>query len=228
MKHSEERSFIVNALLFLLCIFILFFGELLFSIVLKSIITNKYVLNIVSSLFMIASLYLIYYKDLNREFKTYISKFKENFFLSLKYYFVGLLSMIFFNILISFIIKDVSANENIVRNMLFETPIYTLFSIIVVAPLSEEIIFRKSIRPLVNNKIVYALICALLFGGAHLIAGEFKLINLLYLLPYGSLGFVFALMDYDIKSTWASIVVHALHNGITGVVLLITYYLGGL
>lgn len=95
-----------------------------------------------------------------------------------------------------------------------------------IAPLSEEMVFRKSLMPIFKNKWVYATICGLLFGGAHLLAGELTLINLIYLIPYGSLGFVFALMNKETNTTFSSITIHSIHNTFTGLLLLITYYMG--
>lgn len=228
MKYSEERSFWINALFFILSIAGLFVGPLIFALMLRNFIKNLDILELVCNILFILVLYLMYFKDLNREAKTYSKNFKDSFFKGLKYYFLGLMAMIFFNLILSFIMKGVSANEDTVRNMLFSNPIYTMLSIVIIAPLSEELIFRKSLAPIIKNKWIYATICGLLFGGAHLLAGEFNWLNLLYIFPYGSLGFAFAIMDYETKSTFTSIVMHAIHNGITGIMLLIVYYMGAL
>lgn len=226
MKFSKDRSILMNILLFILSILSIFFLPSIIALMFHNFIKDANLLSLFCNIIMIACLYLMYFKDLNSEFKKYKNNFKDFFPLSLKYYFVGLLAMIFSNLLISFIIKEVSANENIVRETLYASPLFSLISITIMAPLSEEIIFRKSLAPIIKNKWIYALICGLLFGGAHLLAGPIHLIDLLYLIPYGSLGFVFALMDYETKSTWTSIVIHSLHNGITGILLLAVYYLG--
>ena len=229
MKYSEERSFGINALFFILSIASIFIIPVIITIILRNYTNNYYVLELTSNGLLIIFLFSLYFKDLKREAKIYFSEFGKNFSKSIKYYIVGIIAMIIFNLLISIIVnKGVSDNENLVREMLFKSPVFTMLSIIIVAPLSEELIFRKSLQPLVKNKWIYATLCGLLFGGAHLLAGEFVISDLLYLLPYGSLGFVFALMDYETKSTWTSIIIHALHNGATGVLLLIVYYVGAL
>ena len=179
-----------------------------------------------SELLFIVTLILIYYKDLKREFKIYITDIKKNIPIMLKYYVLGIIIMIFSNLIINMIIGNVSSNESAVRESLFSFPVYTMLSIMIVAPLSEELVFRKSISPIIKNKWIYAIVCGLLFGGAHLLAGEFALINLLYLVPYGSLGFVFALMNRETKTTFSSITMHCIHNTATGILLLITYSMG--
>ncbi len=226
MKYSEERSFWINALFFILSIASLFIVPLVAALILSNFTKNYAVLELTANGLVILFLYLMYAKDINREAKKYFSKFYDNFTGGVKYYVLGLICMVIFNLLISVIVNNVSDNENIVREMLFNSPILTMFSIIIVAPLSEELIFRKSLQPLIKNKWVYATISALLFASAHLIAGDFVLTDLLFLLPYGSLGFAFAIMDYESKTTWSSIIMHALHNGVTGILLLITYYAG--
>ena len=226
MKFSKDRSLLINILFFIISLLSIFLLPALLMIYFKSFIKDENILSIVCNIILIVYLYLMYYKDLNEEFKKYKNNFKSSFALGLKYYFVGLLAMIFSNLLISFIIKNISTNESIVRDTLYKNPIFTLISITIIAPLSEEIIFRKSLSPIIKNKWIYAFACGLLFGGAHLLAGPIHLVDLLYLIPYGSLGFVFALMDFETKSTWTSIVMHALHNGVTGIVLLLVYYSG--
>ncbi len=227
-KYSKERPMYINLFFFLVAFLGTFIMPSEFASTINKVIKNTQVATILGNALFILLLYLMYKKDLDKEFKTFKKNFKSNFKTGFKYYIAGLISMIVFNLFIAIIIKDVSANENIVREMLFKFPVYTMFSIAVIAPLSEELTFRKSMDPLLKNKWIYALSCGLLFGACHLIAGEFKLINLLYLLPYGSLGFVFALMDRETKTTFTSIMMHMIHNTMTGVLLLITFKLGAL
>ena len=139
--------------------------------------------------------------------------------------------MIFFNLLISVFLGGVSSNEEQVREMLFSSPITSLLSISIIAPISEELIFRKSLQPVLKNKWVYIVVSGVLFGMAHLLtnilSGEFVLTDLFYLLPYGSLGSAFALMDNETKTVFSSIVIHALHNTATAILLLVLFK-GGL
>ena len=211
-KYSKERPMYINLLFFLVAFLGTFIMPSEFALTINKVVKNTQIATILGNALFIFLLYLMYKKDIDKEFKIFKDNFKSNFF----------------NLFIAIIIKDVSANENIVREMLFKFPIYTMFSIAIIAPLSEELTFRKSMDPLLKNKWIYAFGCGLLFGACHLIAGEFKLINLLYLLPYGSLGFVFALMDRETKTTFTSIMMHMIHNTMTGALLLITFKLGAL
>ncbi len=228
--YSKNRKWYIN-LIFCLISFIglLIIPSILF-IFLKMFIKDENVSDIIANLLFILLLYLMYYKDLNKEFKTFKDNFKSNVKVAFKYYVLGMMGMVFFNLIIVTLLNDISSNETQVRDMLFNNTIYTLLTIAIIAPLSEEIIFRKSLQPLIKNKWIYALTCGLLFGSAHILTNiinnAFVFSDLLYILPYASLGVSFALMDYDTKSTFTSISIHALHNSFTGILLLITYFGG--
>ncbi len=224
-KESKSgRDWLTNAAFFILSAICFVLVPVIIS--LMFFFTASNVVSLLSNIVYICIVFLIYREDLVNEGRRFKEHFKEHIKTGLKYYIAGILAMMFFNIVISLVIKDVSANESAVRELLFSSPIITMISISIMAPLSEEFLFRKSLSTLTKNKWVFAIISGLLFGGAHLIAGDFQLINLLYLLPYGSLGIVFALMDAETKSTWTSVTMHAIHNTITGIMLLALYFLG--
>ena len=51
--------------------------------------------------------------------------------------------------------KDIASNESYNRSVLYGTPIYAISVMVFVAPLIEELIFRLSLKDIVNNKWVY-------------------------------------------------------------------------
>ena len=231
-KYSKDRSFLTNLVLCLLSfVFLVSFSSIVYLII-KPIVSDKQIVSIISNILLAIILYLFYMKDLNKEFKTYTKDFKNNFNNSIKLYVIGFMGMVFFNLIIFYLLKDISQNENEVREMLFNSPLLTMISISLLAPFCEEIIFRKSVQPLIKNKWIYVLTCGLLFGGAHILVNilnnSFVLSDLLYILPYACLGGAFALMDYNSKTTFSSIVIHAMHNTVTAIFLLITYFGGNL
>ena len=105
-----------------------------------------------------------------------------------------------------------------------------MIDISILAPLVEEIVFRKTINTIINNKWIGAIISGILFGMAHIMvnltSNTFNVTDLLYILPYAALGINFYLMDCEVKSTFGSIVIHGMHNFATG--LLLITVLGGL
>ncbi len=229
-KYSKNRKWYVNLIFCLISFIGLLVIPSIIYLLLNLVIKNSNVCDILANIIFILILYLMYYKDLNKEFKIFKNNFKSNMKVAFKYYIVGMMGMVFFNLLIVTVLKDISSNESQVRELLFNDTIFALISIMIIAPISEEIIFRKSLQPLIKNKWVYAICCGLLFGGAHILTNilnnAFVLSDLFYILPYASLGVSFALMDYDTKTTVTSICIHAFHNSFTAILLLITYFGG--
>ena len=226
-KLSKDREWYINLAICLCAFLSLEIFPFIVSSTLKNVIKNGVILNLINSALMISFLIFLFYKDLKVEFKT----FKKNLSFSLKtgfkYYIMGIGGMIISSLIITQFTGGTSANESNVRELLLASPVFMLINISLLAPITEELIFRKSIQPLIKNKWVRAIISALLFGGAHLLTGNvIRLVDLLFLLPYGSLGFVFSLMDSDTKTTFTSIAYHGIHNAVTGILLLLVSSLG--
>ena len=100
-----------------------------------------------------------------------------------------------------------------------------IFCTCIYAPVCEELAFRKSIRDVINNKYLYVLASGLIFGLLHVIGFISTPLDLLYLIPYSSLGIVFALLYYRTNNIFSSITIHAMHNALSVLVYLL---LGGL
>ena len=121
--------------------------------------------------------------------------------------------MMISNIIISLFTNNLAANEQAVREMIDKYPLYMAFQVMLYAPISEEIIFRKSIDKIFKNKYLYIFISGLIFGGLHVISSITSLVDCLYLLPYCSLGFVFALLYKNTNNNiFSTITAHAFHN----------------
>lgn len=229
-KYTKDRSFTTNLIFCILCFLGIILVPSIIGLSIKSFIKNEMARTLIANLIFCIILFLMYYKDLIKEFKTYKGNFRENFRKGFKYYVLGFIGMVFFNLIIAVFIKNISSNESQVREMLYQTPIITFLCIAITAPLSEEIVFRKSLMPVIKNKWTYVILSGVLFGGAHILtnilSNTFVLTDLIYILPYGCLGASFALMDNETKSTFTSIVIHSMHNSLTGLLLLVTYFSG--
>ena len=88
-----------------------------------------------------------------------------------------------------------------------------IFSTIIYAPFVEELIFRKSIRDIIDNDYLYIIISGLTFGFVHTLAGS-TLQELIYIIPYGALGSCFAIMHVKTKNIYTSMTFHMIHNAI--------------
>lgn len=155
-----------------------------------------------------------YYQDFKKNGKKYINQ-------TIRYWYFGLIIMIISNMVINFLNpNDLAQNEQAVRELLGIVPLYMIFSTVIYAPLTEEIICRKIIKDIIKNKWGFIIVSAILFGGAHVLASIQTYWDILYIIPYGTLGGIFAYIYYKTNNLFTPIVIHALHNTI-----LITLYL---
>ncbi len=229
-NYTKDRKWYVNLLICIFFVTGILFIPTIFAVLINDVIKNKYVCSLLGNLLFACIMIVVYHKDLSKEFKIYTDNFYKNIKPMFKYYFSGLGLMILFNIILFFILGEISQNETQVRDILVNHTLYMFFSITFVAPLVEELVFRKSVSTVINNKWLYAIISGILFGGAHIMtnvtSGTFIISDLLYILPYGSFGFTFALLNYETKTTFNSITVHAIHNLINGIILMNMHFLG--
>lgn len=223
-----KKDLLVNILIFVCVLASMFFVPSLIAKVLYRFISNKYIVSLLAELIYVLLLFILFKKDLIKEAKEYKNNFSKCIKTGIKYYLIGIGVMIVSNLLIGVVLKGgISENETLVREVLFSYPIYfSIMTVIITGPICEELVFRKSLMSLSNNKYIYALLCGLFFGLAHVVTVAFTLFDLLYLIPYGALGFVFGCMNYETKSTFTSITMHCFHNLITFMLLLLVNNMG--
>lgn len=175
--------------------------------------TLSVIVSCFSSFILLFILYLIYRKDLRKEWK----KFKNNFWddLNIGFYawFIGLLIMFTSNMIITFVLKGGTAqNEQAVQGMIKTIPLLMVINAGFIAPFNEEIVFRKTLKDIFKNVYLFMLASFLLFGGAHVIESAKTIIDWLYIIPYGSLGAAFAYAYYKTDTVFTSMSLHLFHN----------------
>ncbi len=116
-------------------------------------------------------------------------------------------------------------NEELVRSYIDTSPLLMIFSTVIYAPICEELTFRKSIKDAINNKYIYIfnkwlIIWFLTYSKLY----KYPL-DLVYLIPYASLGIVFATLYYKTNNIFFTITIHAMHNALS---VLVYLSLGGL
>ena len=170
------------------------------------------IVNTFTDLILVLILIILYFKELKKEFKSFKKNWKLNMDTAFKYWFIGLMIMCISNIAIGLITDlSTSSNEAAVQTLVSSNPYLMLFTAGILAPIAEELTFRKGVSKIFKNKWVYATASGLIFGLLHVI-GSGNILEYLYVIPYGSLGFFFALTYYDTKSIYPSIIMHAIHN----------------
>lgn len=156
---------------------------------------------------------------LNKEIKKALTDIKKNhqkyFSKYLKYWLYSLIIMAGSNIIISFINGGgVAGNEETIRQIFTKAPIYMFISAVFIAPVLEELTFRQAFRNIFSNDKVFIIMSGLVFGGLHVVGNVNSPVDLLYLIPYCTPGFVFAYIMAKTDNVFVSMGLHFLHNGV--------------
>lgn len=157
----------------------------------------------------------MYRKEIINGIKELKKNFLENSLISMKCWLIGCIIMTISSILISHITKqNVSNNEQLVRSSITLAPFYMLFTCSIVAPIFEEMVFRRSLRGFIKNKWLFIILSGTLFGLLHVIGSYNSPLDFLYVIPYGSMGCCFAYLYATTGNISLPIIVHMIHNTI--------------
>lgn len=222
-KIEKLEQYIKNALLGILALMVYFllpkiegiFFEI-FNVNTTNLSMNiRIIYSIIFDILQMAIIILIFNKCLTKDFKDFKENhqiYYKNYF---KFYLIGLIIMMFSNVIINLISNGSTAGNQEAINDLFKiSPLYVYFASVIFAPIVEELVFRKALHNIVPNKILFILISGLVFGGLHIIGTIETWYDLLYLIPYSSLGIVFAYILYKTDNIFVTMGLHFMHNGI--------------
>lgn len=166
-----------------------------------------------SSTIVLFILFIIYRKELKKEFKIFKDNFIENIDIGFRYWMIGLIIMMISNVIITYLLKGGGANnEEAVQKMIKSLPWLMVIDAGFIAPFNEEIVFRKTLKDLINNPMLLCVLSFLFFGGAHVISDAKTLTDYLYIIPYGALGASFAYSYYKTNTVFTSMSMHIFHN----------------
>lgn len=207
--------------LFLIILSMYFIPSLFFKGI-SIFIESDNIANIISNLLYLIVLVGLFYNSFIEEFKIFKNNYKKCIKTGIKYWGIGLIGMIICNLIINLVIfkGNISANEELTRELIFDFPLYSFISAVFIAPVIEEIIFRKAFRMAFKNVIVFAVTSGFFFGLLHATTAIETPLSLLYILPYGALGAAFAVSYHKTETVFTPIVIHAMHNALTIILLL--------
>lgn len=158
-----------------------------------------------------------YIDEIKSGIKDYIEHSKEYFKKYFKYWIFIMIVMALSNYLVAFLkgnIEATAVNEAEIRSQFEQNPIYIYISAVLIAPIVEELIFRRSIRSFFPTDKIFIIVSGFVFGALHLMTGMESLIDLLYIIPYGVPGMVFAYIYTKTNNITVPISMHIMHNGI--------------
>lgn len=170
-------------------------------------------LTIFSDGILLMILAFIYRKTLKEDFKKIKGNFYQMLDSGIKYWLIGLIGMMVSNIIIGLFIPEAQAtNEQGVQTLIHSSSILAIIAVGILAPIIEELTFRKAFREVFNHKILFALASGLIFGSLHVVLSLNSLWDLFYIIPYSSLGIAFGYMYQKTDNIYTSIIMHMFHN----------------
>ena len=188
----------------------------LFNINLKNINgTTEVLLSSFSNTILLIILFIMYKKELKKEWMIFKSKFLDNIDIGFKYWIIGLFGMVFFNFIFNVLLQGGQANnEQAVQSMISSLPWLMVINAGFIAPIIEEIIFRKAFKNIFKNKWLFIVSSGIIFGLMHVITSSYNILDFLYFVPYSSLGLAFAYMYHKTDTVFTSTFMHIIHNTI--------------
>lgn len=185
---------------------------LIIGIDFEKISNNTYLILIISKyIVFIIVFYFMYHKYLKEKWVDFKINFKKYTKIAFRDWITGFLIMITSNLIISFFFSGLGENEEEVQSLISLAPWVAFIMTSFLAPITEEIIFRKSLKDAINNKYLFMILSGFIFGLIHVISANNPLEYLL-IIPYGAMGFVFAKTLYETDNIYTTIMVHAFHN----------------
>ena len=170
---------------------------------------------------LIAAIFLFAYKnDIKKEWEDFKKNYQKYFKENIKYWLFALAIMYASNFVIAMIKYKTTGNistaenEELIRETLTRAPFYTYISAAFLAPIIEEMTFRKSLRKVFRSDILFVIISSFIFGGLHVLTENVTTLDLLYLIPYCAPGVAFAIILVKTKNIFSTMSLHLLHNTI--------------
>ncbi len=160
----------------------------------------------------------ILHKELIYDLKDY--KERENYcnkyigYSLILYFVVNFITNIVTNLL-KIILKTgvTSENQNQIEAVMtsnFGGAIFMIISVVILGPLVEELIFRKSFFKLIPNKIAAIIVSSIIFGLLHTFSFDYTLTDLLIVtLPYAMSGVAFGYCYYKTENIYPCYILHA-------------------
>ena len=186
---------------------------MLFNIDLENLSGSMNVmLSAFSSCCLLFVLFFMYRNDINKEWNIFKKDWIDHLDFGVRCWAVGLFLMMASNLVINSLAGGVAGNEQTVQSMISSLPWLMLINAGILAPINEEIIFRKSFKSVIKNKWFFVLVSGFVFGLMHVLGNVNSWIDVLYIIPYGALGGAFAYAYHKTDTIFTPFAFHMFHN----------------
>ena len=189
-----------------------------------------YLANGINYLFLIFILVSIYKTSLWQDFKNFKKNGKQNLKIAFKYWILAYIFMILCNMIIIQLVGDIAVNEAENRTIIDAYPILSIFLMVIFGPFIEELRFRQGFKKAFQNSKWFMIVSGILFGFGHLIVAiDFTSIaafmntlpQMIYIIPYGGMGYFMAKAYIETDNIFTSIIMHTFHNALSVILILL-------
>lgn len=175
----------------------------------------KHIYSIIIDLLIIIVIYTLFKDTINNNLKDIKKNHLTYFKTYIKYWFIALGLMMFSNLIIMiFTDSNIANNEQSIRTLFKEDPIFIFIQAVILAPIIEELVFRQAFRNIFSNNIIFILASGIVFGSMHVFTSYNSLTDLLYIIPYSIPGIIFAYTLVKSKNIFVPMGLHFIHNGL--------------
>ena len=198
----------------------LFLILIYYSMFIYSNVFNGTVLEVINiSVFVLLFILSIYYNNsnINKGIKSLRNDIKKHYRRIIIYSIITLIAYSIVSIILGYFLGNVITEETVADSNV----IRVVINLLIWAPLTEELIFRCSLKQDVKNNIIFILTSPLLFAGVHVLGNGLNLITLISSIPYIVIGIYLTLLYIKIDNIIINILMHLLIN-VIGVIMIIS------
>lgn len=208
MKKEEKKNSVISLLIIMLYFLLPYVSSLFKNAKIISIITSLIFGVIV--IFVYRKSFVSDFKDLNKNKGKYIKNILLNVLLIFGITILtNLLLTLFLNI------KETSENDYSLRTMYKSSPLVLLLLTVVYYPVVEGVVFRKTIREIIDKKWLFIIFSSLFYFFFNVAYTSFSMNNILSSLCYFFMMIVLSNNYYKTNNLTASILIISICNLIT-------------
>ncbi len=227
MENIHVKKLGLGIALILIYMFVLPLIALKVFQILHLDITNDFIyimLNLSVYVFTLVLLLIVYRKSIFKEFLDFLKNFRSFSKIALTYWLQALVFMLLTNTIIISLTGGIAANEEGNRAIIGFSPIFSIFTMAILGPFLEEMLFRKGFKDAFSNKKFFLIFTSLLFGAAHMLAAfdpsQFEWSQFLFIIPYAGCGYFFAKAYWQTNNIFTSTLAHMIHNTLSVVLVI--------
>ncbi len=184
-------------------------------------IIGKSWLMIIVALLSLGCLLFVMKGKLKGQGKDFKNNTKKHLKTCFKCWIMWTVIMVLVNLFIdAFVLNELPPNEEMNRSLLEEMPLFSIVYTCILAPITEELLYRLNFRPLFKRKWSFILGTGIFFGAMHVVVGELNWMMAVHLVPYSILGIMFAQAYYETDNIYSSMLVHMANNTLAVVAIL--------